>query len=139
MTWLPSWRTFMVLVGRWPRELEADLQQYYNVRLVDVYRRDSGVTWRQVMVLTDQLPPSSRFRAAATDQPPITGEQLLLMELWEALAGEKHHLRDQAGARRKAAEAAEREAERQRQAAAARERNAAAMEAQRRRMAQQGQ
>lgn len=129
MMWLPGLAGFMILLSRWPRELECDLQRFYGVDLGGLYRGE--LSWRRLYTLAAGLPSESLIRSSQADMPPITGVEARVVELWEATAQKEHPVRELMGARAKAAEREEREAAIERQRAAARERNAVAMERQR--------
>jgi hypothetical protein len=47
------------LVENCPEEIEADLQRYYGVNFVDLFRPGTELTWRRFMVLFGQLPSDS--------------------------------------------------------------------------------
>lgn len=58
-------------------KIEADLRQYYNINLSDVFRPGSGVTLRHVLNLVEQLPGESRFMKHVRDDGFAMEEHLL--------------------------------------------------------------
>jgi hypothetical protein len=76
------------LIGEHGRPIEADLRQFYGVRLTDLWR--GLVTPREVLVLVEQLAlePRSRYRAAALGSNEFIGwDRLtaLTADLFDAL------------------------------------------------------
>jgi hypothetical protein len=51
-------------------EIEADLQRYYGIDIVDLARDGSVLTWRKLLVLVDQLPPESAVKTAIRNSVP---------------------------------------------------------------------
>lgn len=74
--------------------VEVDLQQTYRVDFRDWYRPRGGesrLTTRRLLLLVDRLPrEESHFWPTVTDQDPVTNEEFLLMDLFNAFTGELH-------------------------------------------------
>lgn len=81
-------RGLLHLLRTAPGPVEADLHDYYQVDLVDLYRR--GLSLRKVGVLVRHLPPESRtVRHLADGQPWWSLEAILLDDLRMAMTGSK--------------------------------------------------
>lgn len=50
--------------------IEADLQRYYGLDLLDLFRPDSGLTWGKFLALVDNLPPESALSTAVRNDTP---------------------------------------------------------------------
>lgn len=51
-------------------EVEADLQRYYRLDFLDLYRPGSGLGWRKLLVLVEHLPPESALNTAIRNDLP---------------------------------------------------------------------
>ncbi len=96
--------------------MEADLQRYYQLDLVDWHR--GRLSTRRLLVLVWALPPESAFMARLRGRKRISTAEELLMDIPEALTGKLHP-------RRQAEQDEKREAERAPKMAAARAKQAA--------------
>jgi hypothetical protein len=54
----------LALVAEYAEAIEADLQRFYNVDLLDMYRPDGKLSLRKVVVLVNHLPPESTTMTA---------------------------------------------------------------------------
>lgn len=54
----------------YPEEIEADLQRYYGLAFADLFRKDSGLTWRKLLVLINHLPPEGTLNTAIRNNTP---------------------------------------------------------------------
>lgn len=62
------------VVERFADELEADLQRYYQVDLLDLYRPKSGLSYRKMSVFISFLPPESATATAIRNAAVDSGE-----------------------------------------------------------------
>jgi hypothetical protein len=58
------------LTRSFPEEVEADLQRYYRTDFRDLFEPGSGLTWRRLLVLVEQLPPESAVMTAIRNMIP---------------------------------------------------------------------
>jgi len=112
----------LALLDAWPDAVESDLNRFWNLDLRDRWRFDEHgrrrLTLRQIHARITHLPADSALAVAMNRRSPV---ELLLMDLYEPLAGRAHPARPLT-----AAQIAERKAE-----AAAKAKALAAYEARR--------
>jgi hypothetical protein len=58
------------LTEAFQEEIEADLQRYYNLDYLDLYRPGCSLGWRKLLVLIDQLPPEGALNTAIRNSVP---------------------------------------------------------------------
>ena len=58
------------VASRYAEEIEADLQRYYNLDFVDLFRPGTMLTWRKLLVLLHHLPPESAMNTAMRNDTP---------------------------------------------------------------------
>lgn len=58
------------ITTEFPEEIEADLQRYYRLRFADLFLPRSGLTWRRLLVLVNNLPPEAALNTAIRNRMP---------------------------------------------------------------------
>jgi len=58
------------IISEFPEALEADLQRYYGLDFVRFFRPGSGLSWRKLLALIDNLPPESALNTAVRNITP---------------------------------------------------------------------
>lgn len=77
--------------------MEADLQRFYNIDLVDLYR--GKLSLRKLSILVEHLPSDSCLWAIRREmEPDYNLTDFLIMDLFHAMSGEAHPARKAAGA-----------------------------------------
>ena len=83
------------LLREHPDAVEADLSRYHQIRYTDRWRRDPDgtrrLTLREISVRLRHLPPDCAT-ARAEGSPGWTNTDVLLMDVYAAMAGEQHPL-----------------------------------------------
>lgn len=75
------------LLSEYGEAIEADLQRYYGTDLRDLFRPDSGLTWRRLRALVVNLPADSAFgRTMAGPDSAWTLETQLLAAVHDRLS-----------------------------------------------------
>lgn len=75
------------LLSEYGEAIEADLQRYYSTDLRDLFRPESGLTWRRLRALVVNLPPDSALaRTIAGADSVWTLETQLLAALHDRLS-----------------------------------------------------
>jgi hypothetical protein len=59
------------LTKEYPEEIEADLQRYYGIDFLDLFRKGSGLSWRKLLVFLRYLPPESALNTAIRNDTPV--------------------------------------------------------------------
>jgi hypothetical protein len=58
------------LTETFQEEIEADLQRYYGLDYLDLFRPGRSLGWRKLLVLIDQLPPEGALNTAIRSRVP---------------------------------------------------------------------
>lgn len=86
--------TTLALLTKYPGKVESDLDRFWGIDYRDRWRRDSAghraLTLRQIHVRLSNLPGES---ALAITLGRRTGAELLLMDVYKAIAGQDHPAR----------------------------------------------
>jgi hypothetical protein len=85
--------TTLLLLARWPDKVESDLDRFWRRDLADRYRFDGDrrlLTLRQIHARLQNLPAESSLAIALGRR---SGAELLLMDVFKAIAGREHPAR----------------------------------------------
>lgn len=63
-------REALWIASAYPEEVECDLQRYYGLDFVDLFRPGTSLTWRKLLVLLHHLPPESALNTAMRNDAP---------------------------------------------------------------------
>ncbi len=85
----------LTVIEKWPGKVESDLNRFWNIDYRDRWRFDDTgqrrLTLRRIYARLSNLPADSALAIAMNDgKLHRTGAELLLMDLYEVLAGRRH-------------------------------------------------
>ncbi|MEX0687705.1 MAG: hypothetical protein WD072_03435 [Pirellulales bacterium] len=84
----------LAVIDAWPTAVESDLSRFWNLDYRDRWRFDLGgcrrLTLRQIYARISHLPADSALAIAMGQRSPV---ELLLMDLYEPMAGQRHPAR----------------------------------------------
>jgi len=58
------------VTSQYAEEIEADLQRYYGLDFIDLFRPGTMLTWRKLLILLHHLPPESALTTAMRNDTP---------------------------------------------------------------------